>query len=187
MTLLSAPLICHPDSPSTAIHRVNVTVCLRDGRSLFLTFTPEGDVARVRLPPPASPRRAEGLWRHTCFEAFIGAEGSPAYCELNFAPSGEWAAYAFRSYRDGGILQCERDPLVSVSVMESSLRLEATLALDALSLPASSPLRLGLSAVIEEESGFLTYWALRHPPGRPDFHHAGAFALRLVPGTGDDE
>jgi len=40
-------------------------------------------------------------------------------------------------------------------------------------------MRLALSAVIEEERGRLSYWALRHPPGKPDFHHPDAFALAL--------
>ena len=41
------------------------------------------------------------------------------------------------------------------------------------------PLRLALSAVVEADDGTLSYWALRHPPGRPDFHHADGFVLRL--------
>jgi hypothetical protein len=52
-------------------------------------------------------------------------------------------------------------------------------------LPRLSPayrrarLAVGLAVIIEEESGGLSYWALRHAPGKPDFHHAGAFALEL--------
>jgi len=46
-------------------------------------------------------------------------------------------------------------------------------------LPQSRPLRLGLSAVVEDVDGILSYWALRHPLGKPDFHHADAFALQM--------
>ena len=35
---------------------------------------------------------------------------------------------------------------------------------------------LGLSAVIEEANGRKSYWALAHPPGKADFHHADCFA-----------
>ena len=42
-------------------------------------------------------------------------------------------------------------------------------------------LRLGASAVIETADGALSYWALAHPAGRPDFHHADGFALDLAP------
>jgi hypothetical protein len=38
---------------------------------------------------------------------------------------------------------------------------------------------LGLSAVIEDLDGVLSYWALRHPPGKPDFHHPDTFALEI--------
>jgi len=47
-------------------------------------------------------------------------------------------------------------------------------------LPPGRPLRLGLSAVVEDADGELSYWALRHPPGKPDFHYTDAFALQLV-------
>ena len=46
-------------------------------------------------------------------------------------------------------------------------------------LPHGRPLRLGLSAVVEDAAGKLSYWALRHTPGKPDFHHTDAFALTL--------
>jgi hypothetical protein len=38
---------------------------------------------------------------------------------------------------------------------------------------------IALSAVIEEADGTKSYWALRHPPGPPDFHHPDCFALNL--------
>jgi hypothetical protein len=40
-------------------------------------------------------------------------------------------------------------------------------------------LAVGLAVIIDEGSGAFSYWALRHAPGKPDFHHIEAFALRL--------
>jgi hypothetical protein len=40
-------------------------------------------------------------------------------------------------------------------------------------------LRLGLTAVVEDHSGRMSYWALRHPAEKPDFHDAGGFVARL--------
>jgi hypothetical protein len=40
-------------------------------------------------------------------------------------------------------------------------------------------IRLGLSALVEAIDGELSYWALRHLPGKPDFHHVDAFDLQL--------
>ena len=53
------------------------------------------------VPAPAPPVRTDGLWRHTCFEAFIAPAGSSEYWEYNFSPSGAWAAYHFTAYRTG--------------------------------------------------------------------------------------
>jgi hypothetical protein len=113
-------------------------------------------------------------------EAFLRHQGEPAYCEFNFAPSGEWAAYAFRRYRDGASLAQAWDPCIAVRRIKDRLELDALIRLDC--LPPVQPrtrLQLALSAVIEDKQGTLSYWALTHPPGRPDFHHPDAFALEL--------
>jgi hypothetical protein len=129
------------------------------------------------------PRRGQRLWEHTCFEAFVSVKGSSAYYEFNFSPSGEWAAYAFRGYRRAAALGDEKlSPGITVSVAEDGLELDAVIHLDRLSgIEPREVLRLGLCAVIEENNGSLSYWALKHPPGKPDFHHPDAFALEIPP------
>ena len=47
------------------------------------------------------------------------------------------------------------------------------------SLPQNAA-RIGLSAVIEEQDGTISYWALRHAAGKPDFHHPDGFAMELA-------
>jgi hypothetical protein len=64
-------------------------------------------------------------------------------------------------------------------VQSNDAGFELQVALDLSNLPLDGPWRLGLSAVIEEASGRLSYWALTHPPGKPDFHHSDCFALEL--------
>lgn len=46
-------------------------------------------------------------------------------------------------------------------------------------LPPGGDWLAGLSAVIEEADGTLSYWALAHPAGKPDFHHPDCFVLEL--------
>ncbi len=169
-------LACHPDTPSEAVRRITARVA-RAG-PLAVSFVIEGDVQRLRIPAPRPPRFAEGLWRHTCCEIFIAGKGQPAYHEFNFAHSGEWAAYAFGAYREGAIA-LEHAPAPQISVQRSAIaiRLDARVQLER-SL-AGSMLCAGISAVIEDSDGTLSYWALRHPVGRPDFHHRDAFALEL--------
>ena len=150
--------------------------------SLALTYSLEGDVTRLRIPPTRSPRIADGLWQRTCFEVFIAEKGQQSYWELNFSPSGEWAAYAFKNYRDGGPIEDDGlHPEIVVRSAANSFELDALVRLDRfLAIQPPVALGLGLSAVIEENDGTISYWALKHPPGKPDFHHPDSFALELA-------
>jgi hypothetical protein len=142
-----------------------------DGR-LAVRFAIDGDIARLRVPPPRAPRFAERLWEHTCCEVFIARKNAGQYREFNLSPSGEWAAYEFQRYRDGAPLAEEKlEPRIAVRRAPDRLELDA-----AIDCGAESG-SLALAAVIEEQSGALSYWALQHPAARPDFHHPAAFVL----------
>jgi hypothetical protein len=109
---------------------------------------------------------------------FVMAEDGPGYREFNFSPSGEWAVYAFRGYRDGGELEIELTPGILVRKTMNRLELDAKIRKQY--LPPGRLLKMGLSAVVEDADGVLSYWALQHAPGKPDFHHTDAFALEMV-------
>lgn len=52
---------------------------------------------------------------------------------------------------------------------------------DAPELRGAEPWAMGLSAIIEEESGLKSYWALAHASGPPDFHNSACFVATLPP------
>jgi hypothetical protein len=173
----SFALDCHPRTPSSALRGVDVTVGESASGSLTLMFGLAGDLSGLRIPDSRPSRRAGDLWRHTCLEVFVmGGEG-PGYREFNFSPSGEWMAYDFHAYRDGGALEVDLQPGIRVRKTGDRLELDAEIRRDF--LPSDRPLRLGLSAVVEDARGALSYWALQHPPGKPDFHHTDGFALEM--------
>ncbi|MGH8770025.1 MAG: hypothetical protein ACREV2_02415, partial [Burkholderiales bacterium] len=66
-------------------------------------------------------------------------------------------------------------PKIEVRIDRDHVELDAVIGLPLV----ESKLKLALTAVIEDENGKLSYWALEHPPGKPDFHHQVAFALEL--------
>jgi hypothetical protein len=175
-------LKCHPSGHPSAVRAIQALVRRSASAELEMTFRLEGGIPRITVPSPGVQRIATGLWRHTCFEAFIAVEGQRAYHEFNFAPSGEWAVYAFRGYRDGGPLANEMmPPHIAVRSTGTRLELDALVRLDSLSaIHPRALLRIGLSAVIEASDG-LSYWALRHNSDKPDFHDADGFALLLEP------
>lgn len=154
----------------------------RDGASrLLLEYSLEGDIAALRVPAPATRRRAGELWRHTCFEAFVGTEDLDAYAEINLAPSGEWAAWSFEGYRAGQRDVAMPEPRLDILAGAGSLVLRAELDLASLPwLAAADPWCVGLTAVVESREGRVSYFALTHPPGRPDFHAAAGRTCLLT-------
>jgi hypothetical protein len=130
---------------------------------------------RFVIAPLAEPWRADELWRTTCFEAFLRGSGSEAYREWNFAPRGNWAAYDFSGYRQGmANADVRSPPYIRMEDNFTWWTVGATIAVD-----ADEQWELGLSAVLEEQDGTKSYWALAHPSDKPDFHAAGCFAARL--------
>lgn len=179
----------HPATPSHSPLQLDVhlSAAARKGcDGLLLTYVLLGDMTRVRIPALARPEPADGLWQHTCFEAFIGIAGETKYREFNFSPSGQWAAYHFSDQR-------QRDPRAedAMSPWQPDIEREQTAERLALSawlpvqslpvLPGTQAWELGLTAVIESTDGLLSYWALQHPADRPDFHHRRGWQPSPVP------
>lgn len=177
------PLLCHPATPAPIVRALEAQANWQADGTLTLAYRLWGDMARLLVPQGQGAQRTDLLWEHTCFEAFVALPGETAYREFNFSPSGQWAAYSFSDYR-------QRDEDVALGTapqIDTRLfagRLEMDVRIAAPSLPASAgALQLGLSAVLEAADvvdGSHSYWALKHPAARPDFHHHDAFTLHLA-------
>ena len=148
---------------------------------ISFTFRITGAAEGILLPMPAlMPKRKDGLWQHTCFEAFLSPRGESRYWEINLSPSGDWNAYAFDAYRVG------QRPEARISGLDAQLEPEGhgaltcriTVSLGDLVAPGT-PLDAGLTAVIESVTGEKSYWALAHRAERPDFHRRDSFTLSL--------
>jgi hypothetical protein len=161
----------HPDSRCDSVTAIAVDVARQENGRVNLRYEVTGEIAGLTIPGEAVPARASELWKHTCFEAFALREDG-GYEEFNFSPSTSWAAYQFDSYRAGMREMETPPPQVEVHHAEKSLILIAQLQLREVG-------RLGLSAVIETIDGDISYWALAHALGRPDFHHPDSFAIDL--------
>lgn len=148
-----------------------------DEHWLRLRWRIEGAQALV-VPPFAGKGRADELWRTTCFELFLMPAEGGAYSEFNLSPSERWAAYDFTAYRDGMAERpLEREPQGAMRLGSSFAIFDAALPIAA--LPASD-CRMNLAAVIEEQGGLKSYWALAHPAEKPDFHDPACFAATLA-------
>jgi hypothetical protein len=172
-------LIAHPSTPNDAVRGLEVQLRTKEAGILVVRYSLDADMSRVRVPLSGAGGRADALWKHTCFEAFVAPADTPIYHEFNFSPSLDWAIYRFSAYREG-MSPAGRAPEISVHRGDEGLELESVVRLgDLADLRDARHLRIALAAVIEDENGRLSYWALRHPPGKPDFHHSNGFALEV--------
>lgn len=165
----------HPDFPADAITAIEVEIARAGPERLELVYRAKGRIAELLVPAPADPERTDGLWASTCFELFAKPAGGEAYCEFNFAPSSQWAAYAFDGYRAGMRELALETPAIETSASDDVFELRVGVEASALRAGAM----LALTAVIEETSGAKSYWSARHAAGKPDFHHAESFAVEL--------
>jgi len=187
MSIPPQRLIPHPVTKPAFALDIQVTVAFLPAGELVCTFAMTGELDRIVIPKSLDSRRVNGLWRHTCFEVFIQGEDMPAYREFNFSPSGQWQAYAFSSYRQGGALDTALGPLLTrqddvgqgSAGPDGAGQLVLECRIPRAALPQGQQWRAGLTAVVEDADRGLSYWALRHPPGKPDFHHTDGFALTL--------
>ena len=169
--------MCHPQSDAGGIEAIDVTATLGQGGEIELVYRVTGAIEVLKIADPAIPDRVDGLWKNTCFELFVGNSEDKSYLEYNFAPSGQWAAYAFTGYREGMTDLACAPPQINCTAGEGIFEMTVTV-----DLPES--LRMvdvmaGFSAVIADNGGRIAYWALAHPPGKADFHHKDCFALQL--------
>jgi hypothetical protein len=189
-SLATVALLRHPDTPCPALTGLDVSVAILADGSLSLDYRLSGRLAALSIPPAQAPAATDGLWQHTCCEAFIAHPGSPAYREFNLSPSSQWAAYRFSDYRqrEDWALPAGIAPRIDIAEQAGELRLHAVLPAallpehqpDALRQPAWPPTwQLALSCVVEAADGSRSYWALTHPPGQPDFHQRSNFTLNL--------
>ncbi len=174
---ISTRLICHTATPCPTLERLEVTASLEADGSLLLDFHLFGETARLAIPEPQIPGRADNLWQHTCCEAFIGCVGS-AYREFNFSPSGQWAVYQFSGYRERAADFTPAEPPTALfeqahDVGRLTARIPASL------LPPDHCIHLGLTAVVEGRDGSKSYWAIAHAAAQPDFHLRQSFTLTL--------
>jgi hypothetical protein len=163
-------------------------------QQLSINFQLTGEIEKIAVtkcacgiaPPDENPSRRNELWQTTCFEFFLGLEGSPKYWEFNLSPAGHWNIYRFDDYRQGMTeeLAFQSFPFL-VKDQSDSLTLSLDLDLETI-ISSTQALEVGITTVIQSkinelisEQNSITYWALTHVGKEADFHQRKSFMLNL--------
>lgn len=167
-------------TPATGIKGVSGIVRRQNG-ILIITYRLAGNIESVTLPlPQAPPARRDGLWKGSCFECFVQAVGHDDYHEINLAPNGDWNVYHFTKYRAGMVEESAIDRIESTCLVErEGATIRCSVPLDNC-YPVTSCMQVGISCVLLHRSGTPSYWALKHPGLKPDFHDSRSFCIRLL-------
>lgn len=176
------PLVAHPVAPPSPGVEALASAAL-DARGLVLRWSIRAAPHLVVVAPRAPrPGRRDRLWEDTCCEAFVAAPDGDAYLELNLAPSEDWALWAFDGYRAGMRAAACDAPRLRVLRMPRELRVDAIVDAEAVrGFLGPPPYVAGLSAVVEEQDGRRSFFALAHAGERPDFHARASWTLALAP------
>ena len=152
----------------------------RRGPRLQIIYLLQGPLDTLVIPPAAAvPGRRDELWQSTCLELFLACPGQDAYWEFNLSPAGDWNVYRLQGYRLGLAPEPAYQQLV-VEVRRDPRELRLSLEVDLPpGLELDQPLEAAITAVIEQRSGLIRYWALGHGGPEPDFHRRDGFLLSL--------
>lgn len=143
--------------------------------------------------PLTQSERAHDLWKNTCFEWFLktNTASSSRYWEFNAAPTGAWNFYELASYR----APLRESPFLSHPKFQSQFtpgdsssnssrysflfQGELNPLLMESSPKDSMVFQLAITSVIKWKSDAVSYYSLRHPKEKPDFHSPEGFVLSL--------
>ena len=155
---------------------------LRDAAWVMrLVYTVLGPLEGLRWPAPTESGAADGLWAHTCFEAFFSEQSASSYRELNFSPSTRWAHYRFERER----VRDEAPPSltapdVQFSVVAGNQCMLSTTVATRPHQMGEAPTLFAPTAVLELAGGGLSYWAVHHAKPTPDFHARDGWRIPLA-------
>ena len=169
-------LVRHADSVETETTEILANCYYQAANTLSLSFTVRSRIENIILPDRRNGNRVDRLWETTCFELFIQRNDATAYSEINLSPSTDWAIFQLDGYRKN-----RRDDLdaaisgTKVQLSNDRLSISTRITLPLFTRSACEDYRIGLASIIEDRTGAKSFWALTHPPGAPDFHHADCF------------
>ncbi len=133
-----------------------------------------GDVSDYHFPKESQQKRANELWKDTCFELFIANASSKEYYEINISPSTEWNAYHFKSYKEE---MKESDALFPPFIQTQHLLNRCIFSFQ-MSFQESileKELELNLALILLDNQGIRHFYAINRRKEFPDFHDRGYY------------
>lgn len=164
--------------------QTNITVELnQNAESLFVSYRIREGLDLIDLGNGTPKKeRVIGLWEKTCFELFIKNQLGQ-YIEFNFSPTFEWNCFYFNKKGDAlAEYQLMQMPVTDILLSEDHFLHFSVIKKEYLPkgfFDSQNELHAGITSVIKEKNGSMSYWALSHADSKPNFHDFRSF-VRFV-------
>ena len=149
--------------------------------SIFISYKVSGELSTIDLGKgEPNHARVMKLWEKSCFELFIKTK-EDSYIEFNFSPEFEWNCFYF-SKKGSPLVEYARMDFLKFDILLSLDVFHLIVEIDKKKFPEGffqGPLAAGITSVIKEKNGRISYWALSHEDTRPNFHHFDSFKYKF--------
>jgi hypothetical protein len=140
---------------------------------LSITFNIIGKLDKYIFPKKLKLKRADELWKATCFELFL-ANDDEVYYELNFSPSLEWNFYVLDTYRtEPKELEFKEEPHIGFSHKNNEFNIVFELEANAINFKNFK--YYNLATILLSKERRRTFWSVKHLNTQPDFHAKNSF------------
>jgi hypothetical protein len=163
-------LISHTDIKDISI----VANFEQKANHLYLSFSVKGDIKNYIFPSPSTVKRADELWKGTCFELFLAHANTKEYYEFNISPSLAWNFYSLKDYRSlPHEVQLRTEPTIQTYKEKNIYTIEYKLE----EFYFESFESYNLTAILLSQTKERTFWSSKQMKGTPDFHNRDYFLL----------
>ena len=155
------------------INEINIRSIFELGQNrLCISFYIKGKLDNYNFPSKSEKKRANELWKATCFELFLANSKNEAYYELNFSSSLAWNFYYLSGYRaDVKEVQNISNPQIEVYKSDNEFKIVIEMELETLEEFDSC----NVACILLNKKNKRTFWSVQHHLNRPDFHNKKNF------------
>ena len=132
-----------------------------------LSFIIKGALAEYIFSKKVEHKRANELWKATCFELFLANSKKEVYYELNFSSSLAWNFYYLESYR-ADVVEVTNvfSPQIEVHTTNNSFKTSIELEFENI----EEFDLCNVACIVLNKNKERTFWSMKHQNSVADFH-----------------
>ncbi len=154
---------------------IESSVTLSQGK-ISLHFKIIGTLKNYQFPQRDKPKRANELWKATCFELFLANSKTKTYYEINISAILHWNIYRLETYRaEPKELIVSSKPFIMVKEDEQSYEIDFELECKELDLTEFD--QYNLAVILLNKQNERDFWAVNPVGDSLDFHDRGGFVF----------